>query len=276
MKNFVDYKWLKNNMDNEDLILLDARAGLTDPEEGINAYKKEHIQGAQFVSLEEVMTGELSRHGGRHPLPDIKSFTEDMKELGMEDDSIVVIYDDGRLAMAGRLWWLLRYFNKDRVFILEGGFKKWKEKSGATSKDLPQVDKSSSLNLSINKDMEINMDYVRDRIDREDTAIVDARAYERYSGKVEPMDKIPGHIPSAVNQPWMDLVKDGEIPSKEELKERFKDLEDKDEIIVHCGSGITGTVNLLLMEEVGLNPKLYPGGYSDWISYEENEIVKGD
>lgn len=276
MKNFVDYKWLMENMENKKLIILDARAGLTDPLEGINDYNKDHIKGAQFVSLEEVMTGEIDTHGGRHPIPDLDQFTKDMKELGMEDDSTVIIYDDGNLAMAGRLWWLLKYFNKDNVFILEGGIKKWKDNGGITTKEISEVEKSNSLSLSINKDMKIDMEYVKDRIDKDNTAIVDARAYERYIGKVEPMDKIPGHIPNALNYPWMDLVENGEIPNMDELREKFKDLEDKEEIIVHCGSGITGTVNLLLMEEIGLNPKLYPGGYSDWISYDENEIITGE
>lgn len=90
------------------------------------------------------------------------------------------------------------------------------------------------------------------------------------------MDRIPGHIPNALNYPWMDLIKDGEIISLDEAKQHFKDLKDYEEIIVYCGSGITATVNILLMEEIGLNPKHYAGGYSDWVSYEDNEVDMGD
>ena len=90
------------------------------------------------------------------------------------------------------------------------------------------------------------------------------------------MDKKAGRIPSALSYPWTDLIKDGEIISKEELKENFEDLKKYDEVIVYCGSGVTATVDYLLMEEVGLEPKLYLGSFSDWISYDENEIEVGD
>src|SRR5699024_6687459 len=221
MGNFVDYKWLMDNLKNDKLIILDARAGLQDPEEGIKAYNEGHIKRAQFVSLEEVMTGEISTHGGRHPLPNIENFTEDMKDLGMKDDSTVVIYDNGNIAMAGRLWWLLRYFGKEDVFILEGGIKGWKDNNGQITTKIPKVEKSDSLNLKINKDMKIDMEHVKDIIDDDNSVIVDARSYERYIGEVEPMDKIPGHIPNAVNYPWTDLVRDGEILSIDKLKDKF-------------------------------------------------------
>lgn len=276
MKNFVSVDWLKENFARDDLIIFDARAGLLDPEEGIRLYKEGHIKGAIFVSLEEVMTGELSKHGGRHPLPDLEKFREDMMERGLKDQSQVVIYDDGQLSMAGRLWWLLKYIGKEKVYILEGGYKKWLENKGNLSKDFPNPEKSESLSVNINHEMKVNMPYVRKAIDKESVAIVDARAHERYTGQVEPMDIKAGHIPSALNYPWTSLVIDGEITSKDKIKDYFKDLEEYEEIIVHCGSGVTATVDYIFMEEVGLKPKLYAGSFSDWISYDENEIIGPD
>lgn len=276
MKNFVDYKWLMENMDKDNLIILDARAGLKDPEEGLNAYKKGHIKGAQFVSLEEIMTGKASTYGGRHPLPDLKEFTDHMMNLGVDDDSIVIIYDDGNIAMAGRLWWLLKYIGKEDVFILEGGISKWMDNNGEITTKVSKINRSNSLSLNINKRMNVDMEYVKNATNSSTIAIVDARAYERYIGEVEPLDKIAGHIPKALNYPWMDLVKDGEIISLERLRDKFKSLNEYDEVIVHCGSGITGTVNYILMDEIGLSPRLYSGGYSDWISYEDNPVVTKD
>src|SRR5690606_34540230 len=109
VKNFVSQEWLVNNLSKDNLVILDARGDLNDPTAGFIEYKKGHIKGAQYVSLEEVMTGDLAEHGGRHPLPNMKKFVEDMKNLGVSDDSTVVIYDHGNLALAGRLWWLLKY-----------------------------------------------------------------------------------------------------------------------------------------------------------------------
>ncbi|WMM25286.1 sulfurtransferase [Tissierella sp. MB52-C2] len=275
MKNIISQEWLKNNISKEDLIILDTRAELNDPSYGFNEYNKGHIKGAQFVSMEEVMTGELREHGGRHPLPNMDEFIENMKSLGIEDNSTVVIYDDGELAMAGRLWWILKYSGKNKVYVLEGGIKSWVENDLELTTEIPKVKKSNSLTLNLAPSMEVDMDYVKKVITDKDIAIIDSRAYERYIGKIETIDKVAGHIPSALNYPWTNLVEDG-IKPKEELEEYFKPLKDYKEVIVHCGSGITGTVNLMFMEEIGLKPKFYVGGYSDWISYEDNEIVEGD
>lgn len=274
MKNIVSKEWLINNISREDLVILDVRAELNDPDYGLREYQKGHIRGAQYVSMEDTLTGKVQAHGGRHPLPNMEKFIEDMKKLGINDDSIVFIYDDGDLAMAGRLWWLLKYSGKDKVFILEGGIKSWIDNGLEISNEVPEIKESKSLSLNIDFSMEVDINYVNSAISSDNIAIIDSRAAERYRGEVEPIDKIPGHIPNALNYPWMNLVVDGKMKSKEELEEYFKDLKKYDEIIVHCGSGITGTVNYIFMDEIGFKPKLYVGGYSDWISYKDNKVVQ--
>lgn len=273
MKNIVSQEWLLNNLSKENLIILDARAELSDPNYGFIEYQKSHIKGAQFVSAQKIMTGTLCVHGGRHPLPNMESFIENMKKLGVNDESTIVVYDDGDLAMAGRLWWLLKYSGKSDVFVLEGGMKHWLDNNLEVTTEIIKPNISNSLSLNINHSMEVDMDYVKAAINSDKIAIVDSRAYERYSGQIEPLDRIPGHIPSALNYPWMKLVVDGKIMSIDDLTSYFESLKRFEEVIVHCGSGITGTVNVLFMEEVGLSSKLYVGGYSDWVSYEDNIVI---
>lgn len=275
MKNLITQTELVKKMTNEtDLIILDARAELADASAGFNDYQKSHLKNAQFVSMEDTMTGKKNSHGGRHPLPEMENFMEAMRETGMTNSSTVVIYDDGSLAMAGRLWWLLKYAGKDKVYLLEGGMKKWLEKELTVTDSVIKPIATDYLSLNIDHSLLVNVDEVKKAIYLADTAIVDSRAYERYSGQVEPLDTKPGHIPSAMNYPWTDLVDDGKIINQEEAKEKFKALHGYKDIIVHCGSGITGTVNILFMEEIGLKPKLYLGGYSDWVSYEELDVIK--
>lgn len=269
MKNIKNYIWLKENIDNDNLVIFDVR-------ESIEDYYKQHIEGAQYVSLEEVAASEVSVHGGRTPLPHMDKFIENMKSFGVSDDSMIVIYDDGKLSRAGRLWWILKYIGKEEVFVLEGGIDRWMDSGGETTTEIPKVNKSTSLSKNIKEDMKVDMEYVRDVLDSKDIALVDARAYERYTGEVEPLDIKAGHIPGALNYPWTDLVKDGEVLSIRELEEKLKPLKEYDEVIVYCGSGVTATVPYLLMEEIGMNPKMYPGSFSDWISYDENEVVMGD
>lgn len=274
MKNLVSKEWLLENMETDNLVILDVRSDLKDSKYGELQYNINHIRKAQFVSFKDCLVGEIKAHGGRHPLPDMKDFIEDMKGLGVDNDSIVVVYDDGNLEMAGRLWWMLKYVGKKDVYVLDGGIRAWKKNNLHLTTDIEPPNISNALDLNINKSIAVDMEYVRSNLESENIAIIDSRAYERFIGEVEPLDKIPGHIPNALNYPWMNLVADEELYSPpEELTEYFKEMDGYEEIIVHCGSGITGTVNIIFMEEIGLKPKLYVGGYSDWISYNDNEIM---
>ena len=272
MKNFVTKEWLRDNMSMEDLVILDARAEILDSEYGLREYKKSHIPGAQFVSLDKTLKGEIKTHGGRHPFPHMDTFIQDMRNLGIGDRSTVVVYDDGDLDVSGRVWFLLKYAGKEDVFILSGGFKEWKDSNYETTEEVKEPEKQGNLSLKIDHSLVVKMEDVRDALEDDQAVIVDSRSYERYAGEVEPLDKIAGHIPGGVNSPWMNLVEDGHLKKDEELQEIFKDIKKHDKIIVHCGSGVTGTVNLLAMERIGLKPLFYTGGYSDWISYDENEV----
>ena len=270
MRNIKTQQWLIDNIDNDNLVILDARAHLNDSSYGYESYKESHIPGALFVSLKETMSGPVKEHGGRHPLPNMEKFNEDMRLLGIRDSSNIVVYDDGTLEMASRLWWLLKYSGRENVFILEGGFSEWtKSNCKTTNKNVTPIP-SNSLSLNIKDGMLVIMEEVREAVTSDNTAIIDSRAYERYIGEVEPLDSRAGHIPSALNYPWTQLN------SSMSIEEHYKDLKDYDDIIVYCGPGITGSVNYLFMEEAGLKPKLYSGSYSDWVSYDDNPVNKKD
>lgn len=270
MKNIKNQQWLIENLDNDNLVILDARAHLNDPSYGYESYKESHIPGALFVSLKETMSGPVKEHGGRHPLPNMEKFNEDMRVLGISDSSKIVVYDDGSLEMASRLWWLLKYSGRENVFILEGGFSEWTKNDYITTTKIEIPIASNALSLNIQGEMLVRMEDVRKAMTNESIAIVDSRVYERYIGEVEPLDVRAGHIPGALNYPWT------QVSSSMSINKHFKDLNDYDDIIVYCGSGITGSVNYLFMEEAGLKPKLYSGSYSDWVSYDDNPVNKKD
>lgn len=275
MKNFKTKEWLIENINNDNLIILDARAELNDASAGFEQYKSGHIKGSQYVDLDHVMTGEIGQHGGRHPLPPMDEFSNNMKELGINDDSTIIVYDNGDLALAGRLWWLLKYAGLEKVYVLEGGYNDWINSNLKITQEIFKPIKSTNLTLNINRCLIADIKDVKGAINSDNIAIVDSRTFDRYSGQVEPIDTVAGHIPTAINYPWVNLI-GANKKSLIELKEHFKELFKLDEILVHCGSGVTGTVNMLFMEEIGLKPKLYAGGYSDWISYKGNKVISKD
>lgn len=182
MKNFVNYKWLMENLNNEKLVILDVRQG-TEELKGIHMYEEGHIKGAQYVSFDKVMVGELSKYGGRSPLPKLETFIENMKEFGITDDSIIVIYDDFNIEITGRLWWMLRYIGKDNVFILDEGYSKWKKNNGEITTVIPEIERPNSLSLNIKDKLYVDIEDVKRAMNSESSVIIDSRAYERYTGE---------------------------------------------------------------------------------------------
>lgn len=276
MKNIIDAKWLNDNLGMENLLILDARSELGNAEYGLNAYNEGHIEGAVYVSVEDILTGEIKEHGGRHPLPDLKEFAKNINDLGVDDVVDVVIYDDGDLSNAGRLWWMLKLIGKDNAKVLGGGIKSWKEKDYPVSKTRVEAKPGNTLTFRLRDDLESDVEEVRRATSEEKTAIIDSRTAERFRGEVEPIDRVAGHIPSALNYPWTKLTDEGRVPDIKELESYFAPLKKYDKIIVHCGSGISACINVIFMEEVGLKPNMYVGSWSDWITYEDNEIAVGE
>jgi thiosulfate/3-mercaptopyruvate sulfurtransferase len=275
LKNLVSTHWLKSNIDNENLVIVDCRFDLQTPSYGRDSYNKGHIKGAFYMDMNEDLAGEVKDHGGRHPLPDLNEFKEKIENMGIGNDTIVVAYDDGEIAGASRFWWILKYLGHEKVYILNGGIKKWIERNYPLTKDIPNKNKKE-FKINLNEEIIAYMLEVKERKDEESVAILDSRSNERYKGEVEPIDKVAGHIPGAKNYFWMEVLENDELKENEKLKNHFKDLEKYKEVIVHCGSGITGCVNFLALDEIGIKSKLYLGSWSDWISYDENEIAIGE
>lgn len=272
MKNIVKSEWLKDNMNAPSLVILDCRFDLNNSVVGKKEYEKAHIPNAYYLDLEKDLSGVKGDHGGRHPMPTIESFKNKLESLGISNDTTVVIYDGGDIAVASRLWWMLKYIGMNRVYILEGGFENWKKLKFEETTIVPSSKTKGQLVINVHNEMLCDMNSVKNNINNKNTIIIDSRARERYLGDAEPMDKRAGHIPNAVNYFWQENFNGNEMKSLEELRERFKELADYDNIIIHCGSGVTACPNILAMDEVGIKPKLYLGGWSDWVSYEDNPV----
>jgi thiosulfate/3-mercaptopyruvate sulfurtransferase len=125
-KYFVDREWLMSQLDNSQVVVVDCRFQLADSDWGEREYRKSHIPGAFYLSLDRDLSSQVKSHGGRHPLPDVNLLAQKFADLGiMQNDTLVIAYDDARFAFAARLWWLLRYLGHEKVVLLDGGWKAW-------------------------------------------------------------------------------------------------------------------------------------------------------
>jgi thiosulfate/3-mercaptopyruvate sulfurtransferase len=277
MKHIVSLEWLAQHLEDRDVVVVDCRFVLGQPQAGKESYVRDHIPGAFYMDLEQDLSGPKQEHGGRHPLPDLGAFSIRLGEIGIDASKTVVAYDDQGGAMASRFWWMLRFLSHAKVFVLDGGYSKWKEAGYPVTDALPEA-RPATFSPKVQRQMLISMLGVQERLGNRGTVLIDSREAKRYLGIEETIDHVAGHIPGAVNYFWKDgLTADGYWKSADEQSERFAGLSPQDEIVVYCGSGVTACPNVLALMEAGFsNVKLYSGSWSDWVSYPENPVATGE
>ena len=258
--------WVKENLGSDDVIVVDCRYNLMDPSYGRSQYLKSHIRGAYFMDLLEDLTGPINSHGGRHPLPDMMEFAEKMKNIGVAPTRTVVCYDDN-WSGAARLYFLLHYCGFRNVYVMNGLFQNWVDNGFPVSNRIPK-NRNGNLSPILQNDLIKTMDEVKRLTPGND--IVDCRTSDRYRGENENIDPVAGHIPGAVNRPFVDSVHASGYRSPEELSSIFSGISDRP--VLYCGSGVTACVNFIAMRVAGKDPVLYPGSWSDWISYKDNPV----
>ena len=251
-----------------DLVLIDCRFSLQDPEAGRALYAAGHIPGAFHLDLNRDLSSPVREYGGRHPLPEAQAFTQALTRCGIGPETAVIGYDDSGFAYASRLWWLMRSLGYRPPRLLNGGYAGWLAAGGAVETRAGQVVASDGSGGPAEFTGFCDIDDLLAR-QRAGALLVDAREPRRYQGLEEPIDPIAGHIPGAVNHPWQGVT-DGSGRALDEAGQRahWGDTLDADELVVYCGSGVTACVNLFSLAMLGRDDAiLYPGSWSDWCSH---------
>ena len=272
--NFISAAKLKKRLDDkEEWVIIDTRFSILQPQTGREAYIKGHLPGAVYMPLEYDFSDEVGEHGGRHPLPDQEKFSKRLQNLGIDFEKPVVIYEDTLPENAARLWWTFKhYYGYDNVFILDGGFQEWNRLGYPLDTHIPILSKTKAVVLKPDENNVCQTTELLEMINKkQEFALIDARAPERFLGQEELIDPVAGHIPGAINFFWESgFDTEGKILEVDELINCMSDLAHYDDIVVYCGSGVTACATILTMDESGIsNARLYPGGWSDWITYPE-------
>ena len=180
---------------------------------------------------------------------------------------------------ASRLWWMLRWLGHDTAALLDGGFAKWEREGRPVTTDLPP---RRPAEFRIGRvATTVNVDDVRANLESHRLTLLDARTAERFRGETEPMDPVAGHIPGAVNRPYArNLEADGTWKSATKLQAEFAALlgqRSPEQIVNHCGSGVTACHNIVALEIAGLpGSRLYPGSWSEWCADPSRPVARGD
>jgi thiosulfate/3-mercaptopyruvate sulfurtransferase len=260
---------LAANLHAPDWLAVDCRFDLAQPAAGETAYRSGHIPGAVYAHLDRDLSSPITPATGRHPLPDPERFAATLRAWGVSSTTQVIAYDADNGMYASRLWWLLRWVGHRAVAVLDGGFKAWNAERLPTSTEIP-ARSPSQFEAHPNRALWLDAQQVQERVQQPDWRLLDARAPERFAGKVEPLDTRAGHVPGARNHPFAtNLAADGRFGAPEELRRRYEQSQagvSDDHTIVMCGSGVTACHLLLAMEHAGKpGARLYAGSWSEWI-----------
>ena len=280
-KTLIATSSLATRLDNPDVIVIDCRFDLKDPEKGPRDYAAGHIRGAVYASLDEDLAAPISADSGRHPLPEPRDFQDTLRRFGASGDSQLVVYDDASGALAARLWWMMRrWLGYENVAVLDGGYKAWMAADLPVSTVSPEP-AHGNISCVANRELIMTTQQVSDALAGPGQfTLVDARDPQRFSGDIEPIDPVAGHVPGAINLPFSkNLDERGQFRDAAALRAVWDELGSIDvgtPWAVMCGSGVTACHLALSAELAGLpEPLLYVGSWSEWIRDPGRPIASG-
>ena len=263
-----------------DVLVIDCRVDLADPAKGQRDWLAAHVPGAVHAHLDRDLS-DLSRPGlGRHPLPDAAAFSTSLSRWGWRPDLDVVACDDANGALAAaRLWWMLRLAGHERVAVLDGGLAAWTE-AGFPLESGPVRRERSEAQVTFDPAALVGFDELEQRRSQESSRVLDARAAPRYRGEVEPLDRVAGHVPGALNRPFAEnLDHRGRFKPAQQLRADYEAIlagACARDTVHMCGSGVTACHNLLAMEHAGLTgSRVFAPSWSGWVSDPARPVATG-
>ncbi|MEM6453223.1 MAG: sulfurtransferase [Cyanobacteria bacterium P01_D01_bin.105] len=258
----IETQWLTTHMNDSSVRIVEV--DMT-PEACENA----HIPGAVFWSIpSDLMKPDMSMN------LDSEVLSELLSKSGISPETTVVPYGTN-LATSASIFWLLKQFGHDKVYVLNGGHQKWMAEDRPVTSELSSLEPVQYTAPSpCDRDYQILTAEVQDMLNRSDTVILDVRTSAEYRGEVF-MEKPPegneraGHIPSAVHlEHTLALNKDGTFKSAEALYSLYAQqgiTKDK-QVIPYCAVGArSGFIWYVLKYLLGYpNVQNYDGSWNEW------------
>lgn len=235
-------------------------------------YKNGHIPGALNVDLFQLHWFDTTKRG-------IKDFNRQSRSLlsniGIRRESNVVFYDNVSGISAARGVWLLLYFSREKVCMLDGGFEKWKREK------FPVEIKSNQLRYirfkgKPNSKVIADANEVSNSTINKNVKIVDARSKAEYNGS-DVRAARRGHIPSAVNIDWARNIEKDTFKSKKKLSKVYSKIPKDSQVITYCQGGYRAAHAFVALKILGYRKvKMYLGSWGEWGNRLDLPVQVGD
>ena len=263
----IDLAWLQAHLDDPRLRLIDARPA--------HDYAAGHLPGAANVDVYAIRTEDTGPEGiAAWETEQVAAF----RAAGINDDSIVVVYDEHTLTNAARAVWALDYLGHAAARLLDGGMAAWVAAGGPLTIAAPDVP-PGNFTPAPDRDKLATRHDILDRLGNEDTVIVDTRRITEYLGQ-EHRTQRSGTIPGSTYLEWTHGIDaTGAINDAEAVRARFvaHGITPDKEIIPFCGGGYRSAHTYLLLKGLGY-PRVrnYLGSWGEWGNRDDTPIVIPD
>jgi thiosulfate/3-mercaptopyruvate sulfurtransferase len=262
----VSADWLAARLSASDLVVVDGSYYVPTTRRDAEAeYRAGHIPGAVRFDIEAIADHATTLP---HMLPSADAFARAVGALGISDTDTIVVYDGAGMFAAPRVWWTLRVFGAEKVFILAGGLPQWKAEGRALETAVatraPRQFRARNAASAV-----ASLDEVQAALTGTSVQVVDARPADRFRGEApEPRPGLrSGHMPGALNVPYTALIENGALVSAQRIRQALADggVDIDKPIIASCGSGVTAATLWLALESLGKTPQaLYDGSWAEW------------
>ena len=268
----VTTEWLSQHLNDSDLVLLYAGKE--------KKFNNEHIPRSLYVSFKSI-TSENPENDLTMELPSIEELDSVFTSLGVTENSKIVLYWGKKwISPTTRLFFTLDYMGMgDRTYILDGGLSLWKEEMRKVTAE-SAIAKPGKVISSPDSKLLVDKNWVSSNLNNPEVLLIDSRASSFYAGEMKSnsWNKRPGHIPSAINIPYMTYVNDStyQFLKSGELKDLFsKHLNGTDKkLVFYCHVGQQATLGYFVAKNLGYDAYLYDGSFQEWARDSTKQVVK--
>ena len=259
----VSTEWLAQHLHDPNLAIIHIAENRGD-------YEKGHIPGARFLMTSDFVAEHKMPMA---ELPSVEELTKVFSNLGIGDDTRVVLYTTDWFPLAARGYYTLDYLGHgDKTALLDGGIEQWTLEKRELSKN-SDTPKPAEFHASVHPEVRAMLDEVNQAAQGSGKAqMVDSRPGKRYRD---------GHVPGAVNIYWKDTLVSEKSPvllPPEKLQQIYAErgIAPGKKVITYCEVGLQASHGYFLAKYLGYDAAMYDGSWHEWEMMNHMPVIKGD